>query len=94
LNKLKYTRLLIAYYRIVFCLIHYFTAAQKNSDSKQTYWMAKETAHQIGTPLSSHRMGRNLEWKMLMNQQRLRLKRYWAIKLLQTVSKNWLRNPY
>jgi hypothetical protein len=34
-------------------LVYYFTAAQ-NSDPKQTLGgMAKETAHQIGTPLSS-----------------------------------------
>jgi hypothetical protein len=52
LNKLKITRLLIAYYRIVF-LVYYFTAAQ-NSDPKQTLgWNGKKTAHQIGTPLSS-----------------------------------------
>jgi hypothetical protein len=53
LNKLKYYRLLIAYYLCCFSW-SIILPQHKNSDPKQTLGgMAKETAHQIGTPLSS-----------------------------------------
>jgi hypothetical protein len=74
LNKLKYYPVLIAYYCIS-ALVYYFCSTKIATQTLGR--MAKETAHQIGTPLSSL-IGwvEILKSKMLMNQQRLRLKRY------------------
>jgi hypothetical protein len=56
-------------------LVYYFTAARIPKTNFGLEWQKKQ--HQIGTPLSSL-IGwvEILNRKMLMNQQRLRLKRY------------------
>jgi hypothetical protein len=56
-------------------LVYYFTAARMTQNKLWVEWQKKQ--HQIGTPLSSL-IGwvEILNRKMLMNQQRLRLKRY------------------
>ena len=55
INKLKYyPALLIIIITLIFTAVYFFYQTAKNSDQNKLWaGMAKETAHQIGTPLSS-----------------------------------------
>jgi hypothetical protein len=57
-------------------LVYYFTAAQNSDQNKLWAGMAKETAHQIGALSSLIGWVEILKSENVMNQQRLRMKRY------------------
>lgn len=66
LNKLKYYPLVLLLILILFIAVIYFLYTTTKSSEQNKLWagMAKETAHQIGTPLSSL-----IGWTEILKQQ-------------------------
>lgn len=66
LNKLKYYPLVLYFIIILFIAVIYFFYTTTRSSEQNKLWagMAKETAHQIGTPLSSL-----IGWTEILKQQ-------------------------
>jgi hypothetical protein len=90
LNKLKYPS---PYCLLCFLPWSIILPQHKNSDPKQTLgWNGKETAHQIGTPLSSLIGGEILKSENVDESTTIEIEKILSdYKPLQTVSQNWLR---